>query len=302
MGYKLKLIAAFTGIYVVWGSTYLAIRFVVETLPPLLSAGLRFVIAGAILYAFVRIKKKVPPPRKAHWRSAFIIGGFLLLGGNGNVVLAERYVPSGLAALFLATTPLWMVVLDWLWFRAKRPSWEMWAGVGLGFIGVGFLIAPDLTGMNAHHVHPWGAAGLLAAALLWTIGSLYARKADLPSSGLMATAMEMVGGGILMVLAGVLLGEITLVNPQAFSVKSVIAFFYLIFFGSLWGFTSYIWLLEHVGAVRASTNAFVNPVVAVFLGWALAGEKLNPQTLVAVVCVVAAVMIITFSQAKVQRS
>lgn len=301
MGYKLKLIAAFTGIYVIWGSTYLAIRFTVETLPPLMSAGLRFLIAGGILYAFVRFRKKEPRPKKAHWRSAFVIGGFLLLGGNGNVVLAERYVPSGLASLFLATTPLWMVVLDWLWMRTRRPSAGMWAGVGLGFLGVGFLIAPDLTGMNVHQVNLLGAAGLLAAALLWSIGSLYARKAELPASGLMSTAIEMVAGGILLLLAGVMLGEIPLVDPQAFSVKSVLAFFYLIFFGSLWGFTGYIWLLEHVGAQRASTNAFVNPVVAVFLGWAIAGENLNPQILVAVVCVVAAVMIITFNQVKVRN-
>lgn len=302
MGYKLKVILAFTGIYVIWGSTYLAIRFTVETLPPLLSAGLRFFIAGAVMYAVVRLKTKEPPPAKLHWRSAFIIGGFLLLGGNGNVVLAERTVPSGLAALFLAITPLWMVILEWLWLRGKKPKPGMWIGVVLGLIGVGFLVAPDLTGTQAHHVNPAGAAGLLAASLLWSFGSLYSRRIALPSSVLLATAMEMIGGGMLMMFTGMALGEIVLVNPQAFSVKSLLALLYLIVFGSWGGFTSYIWLLNNVGAVRTSTYAFVNPVVAVFLGWALAGEKLNAQTGIAVVLVVAAVMIITFYQARDQRS
>ncbi len=287
--------AAFAAVYLIWGSTYLAIRYTIETLPPLFTAGLRFFLAGIILYVMCMINKE-PPPQKAHWKSAFIIGGFLLLGGNGNVVWAEHYIPSGVAALFVATTPLWMVLLQWLWQKGPRPSIGVFVGIAIGFLGVWFLIGPDLSHTSTHHLHLGGSLLILAAAFLWAIGSVYSRKAFLPSSPFLATAMQMIAGGMLLMMMGLCLGELSLMHPENFSTKSILAFVYLTLVGSLIGFTSYIWLLKNVGVAKTSTYAFVNPVVAVFLGWMFAGEQLNFHIGTAAVLVVAAVIVITLSQ------
>ena len=290
---KFKIIAAFFGIYVIWGSTYLAIRFTLETLPPLLTAGLRFFIAGLILYVFARFRMNEPKPNGSHWRSAAIIGGFLILGGNGNVVLAERSVPSGVAALIVATIPIWMVLLEWLWLRKRRPAPATWVGLVLGFGGVALLIVPDLLS-KAAQMRPAGFIGLLAAALLWAVGSLQARRLDLPSSGVLATGMQMTAGGAMLFAAGMMRGELSMFHPAGFSERSVAAFIYLVLFGSLWGFTAYIWLLKNVGAVKVSTYAFVNPVVAILLGCFFAAEKISGHMICAAIMVVAAVGIITF--------
>jgi len=284
ISFRTKVIAAFAAVYVIWGSTYLAIRFAIETLPPFLSAGFRFFLAGIILYVFARFRMKEPAPLRKHWKSAFIIGGFLLLGGNGSVVWAERYVPSGLAALFLAITPLWMVLLEWWWHETKRPSLGVFLGIGLGFIGVWLLMSPDILHIGAHSIHLGGAFLLLFASLSWSIGSVYSRR---------STAMQMIGGGVLMMLVGMLKGEYAHFHFIDFSVKSMVALVYLIIFGSLFGFTTYLWLLKHVGIARASTYAFVNPVVAIFLGWMWAGEKLDAQTGIAAFFVLVAVIVIT---------
>ncbi len=301
MKINFKTIVAFFGIYVIWGSTYLAIRFTIETLPPLISGGLRFLVAGIILYLFIRLKTKTPHPTKVQWRSAAIIGGFLILGGNGNVVLAEQSVPSGVAALIIATIPVWMVILEWLWLKQRRPSVTTWVGIGLGFLGVSLLIVPDLTS-KAYHLPPIGVLGLLLGALLWSIGSLYAKRLDLPSSAILATSMEMMLGGIFLIMAGFMRGEWASIHPENFSTKSILALVYLTLCGSLWGFTAYIWLLKNVGAVRVSSYAFVNPVVAIFLGCLLAGERLNAQILTAAMMVVAAVCIITFYKDKTKTA
>ena len=180
LSFRTRVIIAFAAVYLIWGSTYLAIRFTIETLPPFLSAGLRFFLAGLILYAFARLKKGEKAPQKKHWGSAFITGGFLLLGGNGCVVWAERYVPSGLAALFIAIVPLWMVLLEWWWHDTKRPSLGVFFGIGIGFFGVWLLMAPDFLHLGTHSIHLGGAFLLLFASFSWSIGSVYSRKADLP--------------------------------------------------------------------------------------------------------------------------
>jgi drug/metabolite transporter (DMT)-like permease len=288
-----RIIIAFAALYIIWGSTYLAIRFAIETLPLFLMAGLRFFIAGTILYGFARYKNKSPRPQPRHWVSAFVIGGLLLCGGNGSVVWAEQYVPSGLASLFIATTPLWMVLLEWLWHRGRRPSAGVFAGIFVGFLGVWLLMAPNTFHPGAHPIHLGGALMLLLAALLWSIGSIYSKKAPLPKSPLMATAMEMIAGGAVLIFLGLMQNELSRSYPFQFTIKSIAAFFYLIVFGSLVGFTAYIWLLKAVGAAKASTYAFVNPLVAVFLGWALAGEALTVQTILATLVIVAAVVMIT---------
>ncbi len=291
---SLRMISAFAAVYLIWGSTYLAIRFAIETLPPFLSAGLRFSVAGLILYAFARYIKQVPAPSPKCWGPAMIAGGFLLLGGNGNVVWAERYVPSGLASLFIATVPLLMVLLEWRWRKTPRPSFRVFLGIGIGFIGVLLMMAPDILHLGLRRVHLGGALLLLLASICWSIGSVYSRTADLPKSPYMSTAMQMISGGFLLMLMGLIQGEYAQCSWEHFSAKSLAALLYLIVFGSLIGFTAYLWLLKNAGVARTSTYAFVNPVVALVLGQALAGEQLNIQTALAAVFVLVAVVIITF--------
>lgn len=291
--FRVRTVIAFAAVYLIWGSTYLAIRFTVETLPPLLSAGSRFLLAGLLLYAFARLKNKESAPQKKHWMPAFLSGGFLLLGGNGCIVYAERFVPSGLTALFIAIVPLWMVLLEWWWHKIKRPSTGVFIGIGIGFLGVWLLMAPDVLHLGLHSIHLGGAFLLLLASFCWSIGSVYSRNADLPKTPFISTAMQMIGGGVLMILMGLALGENSHYHMTDFSAKSINALIYLIVFGSLLGFTAYIWLLNNVGVARTSTYAFVNPVVALFLGWALAGEKLDLQTATAALFVLVAVIVIT---------
>lgn len=288
---NIRMITAFMAVYLIWGSTYLAIRFTIETLPPFLSAGLRFFLAGLVLYAFARFKKGETAPLRKYWGPAFISGGFLLLGGNGSVVWAERYVPSGLAALFIAIVPLWMVLLEWWWHKTKRPSTGVFFSIGIGFLGVWLLMAPDFLHLGSHGIHLGGALLLLLASFSWSIGSVYSRTADLPKSPFLSTAMQMIGGGVLLLLMGLVQGEYTHFHMLDFSAKSIGALIYLIIFGSLLAFTAYLWLLKNAGVARTSTYAFVNPVVAIFLGWAFAGEKLDVQTAIAAFFVLVAVIV-----------
>ncbi len=289
------ILAAFAAVYLVWGSTYLAIRFAVESLPVFLYAGVRFVVAGAILYVAARALGGARPAR-AHWRDAAIVGALLLLVGNGGVSVAEQTVPSGITAVLVATVPLWMVLLHW-WPGGVRPTWPIVAAIVLGLIGVVLLVGPaDLAGGG--RVDPFGAVVLVIASLGWAAGSLYSRRAT-ASSALLATGMQQLAGGALLLAAGALSGELTSLRPEAFTPKSLLALAYLITFGSLVGFTAYIWLLRHVQPALVSTYAYVNPVVAVFLGWLLAAEPITPRTLLASSIVVGAVAIITTEQARV---
>jgi drug/metabolite transporter (DMT)-like permease len=291
-----QLLAAFAAVYIIWGSTYLAIRFAIETLPPHTMAGVRFLLAGALLYAWARWRG-APAPAPRHWWSATLVGAFLLLGGNGGVVWAEQRVPSGMAALLIATVPLWMVLLEWL-RGGPRPSRRTLLGLVFGLVGVALLVRSR--GLAAGQgVDPLGALVLVLGALSWAWGSLYSRQAPLPPSPLLATAMEMAMGGLLLLVFGLARGEMHAFQPQLVSLRSLLALAYLLVFGSLLGFTAYIWLLHHTTAARASTYAFVNPLVAVVLGWALAGEALTPRMLVAAGIIVSGVCIIVMSRRRV---
>lgn len=291
----LRLAAAFTAVYTIWGSTYLAIRLAIDTLPPFTMAGVRFLIAGALLYGWQRLHK-VPPPARVHWRSAAVVGALMLLGGNGGVTWAEQHVPTGLTALLIATVPLWMAILESLRRGGTRPTRRIAVGLALGFAGIALLIGPgNLAGGGS--VDPLGAGVLLLAALSWAGGSLYSRHAPLPAVALLGTAMEMLAGGALLLLGGGLAGEWGGLDPAAVSTRSWLALGYLIFFGSLMGFTAYLWLLRNTTPARASTYAYVNPMVAVFLGWALAGESLTWQTLLAAAVIIAAVVLINTGRA-----
>jgi drug/metabolite transporter (DMT)-like permease len=284
------VLVAFAAVYLVWGSTYLAIRVGIETIPPLLMASVRFLVAGALLYGVSRLRG-APRPTRGNWRATAIVGALLLLGGNGGVVLAERTVPSGVAALLVATVPVWMVVQDWLWRGAARPGLQVVSGLVLGIAGLGLLVGPGALGGGA--IDGKGAAILVAGSLCWATGSIYSREADLPHNAMLGTGMEMLAGGGLLGVAGALLGEVGMVHPSAISGASLLGLLYLVTFGSLVGFTAYIWLLDRVPAPRVATYAYVNPIVAVLLGWAVLGEALTPRMGAAAAVIVAGVVLIT---------
>jgi drug/metabolite transporter (DMT)-like permease len=288
---RAQIIAAFASIYLVWGSTYLAIRYAVQTIPPFLMGGIRFVISGLLLYLWAR-SRGAPRPTRLHWRNAVIAGGFLLLGGNGAVVWAEQFVPSGLTALLVSILPFWLVIIEWVRPPRRRPSGAVLAGLVLGFIGIIVLVGPSDLGGHGD-VSSLGALVLILGSLSWAIGSFWSRDAQLPESGLLTTGMEMLGGGVLLLIVGALTGEISQFDIHRISSASAAGLIYLITFGSLIGFTSYIWLLDKVSPARLGTYAYVNPIVAVLLGWAIAGERLSVRTGVAAAIVICAVAIIT---------
>ncbi|HCE17114.1 MAG TPA: EamA family transporter [Anaerolinea thermolimosa] len=285
---------AMISVYITWGSTYLAIRFAVQTMPPFLMAGFRFLLAGFILYFWRRMQGD-ERPRLVHWRSAAIIGLFLLLGGNGGVVWAEQRVVSGVAALLVGATPLWMVLIDWV-RGIYRPALPTLAGVLVGFVGIALLIGPaEIIGLHGA-IDPLGAAVLVLASFLWAAGSLYSRNASLPSSPLLATGMEMLTGGLALTVLGTLSGEWARLNLAAITWPSWLGLGYLVVFGSLVGFTAYTWLLRVAPTTLVSTYAYVNPVVAVVIGNLLADEPLTLRVGLSTAIIVGAVALITFTR------
>lgn len=288
---RAQIIAAFASIYLVWGSTYLAIRYAIETIPPFIMGGVRFIISGAMLYAWARYRG-APKPTRLHWRNAMIAGAFLLLGGNGAVVWAEQFVPSGLTALLVSILPFWLVIIEWVRPPRRRPSGLVLVGLVLGSLGIIVLIGPgNIEGRG--DIPLLGALVLILGSLSWAIGSFWSRDAALPESGLLTTGMEMLGGGALLFIVGALRGELSEFDIHYVSRASALGLLYLITFGSLIGFTSYIWLLDKVSPARLGTYAYVNPIVAVLLGWAIAGEALSIRTGVAAAIVICAVALIT---------
>ena len=284
-----RVILAFAAIYVLWGSTYVAIRYAVETLPPFLMAGTRHLIAGFILYLASRRGDGGARPRARDWGLAAVIGALMLFGGNGLVSWAERRVPSGLAALIVASVPIWMTVLEALRERrAPRPA--VVVGLVLGLASLAWLVVPSRAGSGG--VDPLGAVALLVASLSWAIGSLYSRRVKFPVSTFVAVAMEMIAGGLVLWTAGLALGEGAGLNLAAVSPRSLAALGYLVLFGSLAGFSAYMWLLKVTTPARVSTYAYVNPVVAVLLGWTIANEAVTLRMALAAVGIVAAVAII----------
>jgi drug/metabolite transporter (DMT)-like permease len=288
---KIRIWTALIAIYAIWGSTYLAIRFAVQTIPPFLMAGTRFLVAGTILYTWRRLAGDPAPTRK-QWQSAAIIGLLLLLGGNGVVSWAEQKVVSGVAALMVGSIPLWVVLIEAVWPGRPKPSWKILIGVFIGFLGIAVLIGPDeLVGGN-HTIDPIGAGALLLAACLWAIGSIYTSEATLPASPLLGTSMEMLGGAGGLLLVGTLTGEWGRLNLNGISLNSVTGLVYLIVFGSLIGFASFSWLLRVAPISLVSTYAYVNPLVAVILGNLIAQEPLNFRIMLSAVVIVGSVILI----------
>jgi drug/metabolite transporter (DMT)-like permease len=280
-------------VYLIWGTTYLAIRVVNETMPPLLSAGVRFLVAGAALYAWAirRGDREGDRPTMIQWRSALIVGALLLVGGNGGVVWAERTVPSGVVALIIALVPLWMALFDRLALRRSLGARTV-VGLVLGFGGTALLVGQ---GVDAGSFDLRGAMFAVGASIAWATGSLYSRNAPLPRRPFVGNGMQQLLGGALLVLAGTLVGELGSIHPDEFSTASLLALGYLIVFGSLIAFTSYLWLLRNARTTLVATYAYVTPVVAVFLGWLILDEQVGLRTIVAAAVIVIAVALIVSS-------
>lgn len=290
------IVAAFGAVYLIWGSTYLAIRVAIETMPPLLMAGSRFLIAGLILYPIMRMLG-APRPGLLYWRNATIVGALLLLIGNGGVSWAEQTVPTNITALIIAATPLWIILVDWIRPEGSRPSAMVCAGLGLGFLGVG-LIVVSRNAFGGRFVDPAGAIVLLIAAVCWAIGSIFSRHAKQSGSALLNVAMQMISGGVLLLIAGLVSGEARHVEVEQISTASIGAFIYLTLFGSLVGFTAYVWLLQVSTPARVSTYAYVNPFIALLLGRLFLNEALPKSVLIAGCCILAAVVLITLRKPK----
>jgi drug/metabolite transporter (DMT)-like permease len=283
-----KIALAFFCVYVFWGMTYLAMRVAVEDIPPYLMAGTRFVLAGLILYAVAR-RRGDDAPTALNWRAAVVVGGFLLLGGNASVAWAEQRVSSGLAALLIGVMPIWMVSLEWL-RGGSRPRLNVIGGLLLGALGVGLLVLPQ--GGGRDRVDLLGALVLIAAAASWAWGSVISKSAGLPKSPFLATSMEMIAGGMLCVVVAVLTGELGGFSPAQVSHEALLAWLFLVIFGSLVAFTAFIWLLGVTSIAKVGTYAYVNPVVAVLLGWAILGEQVTLTTVFAATLILCGVAMV----------
>jgi drug/metabolite transporter (DMT)-like permease len=284
---------ALVTVYILWGSTYLAIREAIDTMPPFLMASVRFLVAGGLLYAVAvgRGDRVGDRPRWPQWRSAIVVGGLLLVGGNGGVVWSEQHIPSGVTALLVATIPLWMVVIGVAGF-GERVRVQEAVGVAIGFAGIVLLVAGSPSTNGTGHLDLAGAGAALFAALCWATGSLYSRRAPLPSRPLVSTAMQMLAGGALLAVVGVASGELSDVHLSRISLSSTLGLAYLIVFGSLVAFSAYVWLLRNARISLIATYAYVNPIVAVFLGWAFLSEPIRGVTLLAGAVIVVAVALI----------
>ena len=293
---------AYALLYVCWGSTYLAIRIAVETWPPLLMAATRFTLAGGALYAVLRARGVAAPTRK-NWGAALLVGGMLLAVGNGTVCWAEQWVPSGVVALIIASTPLWMTVLPWVTRRASAPRPLVAAGVLLGLGGVTILLSARHAGGLGDRGGPaWAPAMLLLATLSWSVGSLWSRRLPLPASPFLSTAMQMLAGGALLFVISGARGEFHAMSAALFAPRPILSLLFLIVFGSIAGFGSYVWLLRHATPARASTYAFVTPLIAVVLGWAIAGESTGPRTFVAAALIVSSVAAVVMGSGRSRRT
>ena len=298
---KVRVWLALITVYIAWGSTYLAIRFAVETIPPFLMAGVRFLIAGAILYSWRRLAGD-PSPQGIHWRSAAIVGLLLLLGGNGGVVWAEQRVASGIAALIVGSAPLFMVLIDALRPGGQRPNWQTGSGVLAGFVGIALLVSPSQWTGNGLQMDGPGVAVLLLASILWASGSLYSRNAQLPDSPLLGTGMEMLAGSAGLLILGTLTGEWSRLDLVAIAPRSLWGLLYLITGGALLGFACYTWLLRVAPTPLVATYAYVNPLIAIFLGNLLAKELITPRLFVAALVIIGAVALINTGRRRIPRS
>lgn len=289
--YKLKFIAAFAAVYIVWGSTYLAIKIAIKTLPPLMSGGIRFLIAGVILFIYKSIYKGEKPTAR-HWVSAFIAGSLFFLIANGTVILGMKYIDSSIAAILVALTPAWMVLFDQLHANRHKPGPLTLLGIAISFVGVVILFNPFHL-LSQEHMHIAGAVTIMSGSMCWAAGTIYLRVAKLPDSKGLAASMQMITGGSLLLIASVLAGETNSIHPENFSLESLIALLYLIVFGSIVAFSAYNWLLTIVSPAMIGTTAYVNPIVAIVLGIFIAGESIQLNGIIASAIILSGVIMIS---------
>src|SRR6266853_2509574 len=280
-------------VYILWGSTYLGIKYAIDTIPPILMGSVRFLVAGGVLYLLAIRTGDTRGDRVGarQWMAALLIGGALLVGGNGGVILAEQYAPTGVVALLVATAPLWMAMIDRVVFGRRLPALVI-VGLLIGFGGVAFLIGSPGSG----HINLLGAALALAAPLCWASGSVFTRHVKLPVRPLVAASMEMLWAGVLFGVLSAATGELGRVHWQGISSTSWLALLYLIVFGSLIVFSAYVWLLRSAPLSLVSTYAYVNPIVAVILGAIIIGEALTPRIVIAGSIILAAVALIVVAR------
>ena len=299
---KTKIWLALIALYIVWGSTYLAIRFTIETIPPFMSAALRFLVSGAILFIWRRMAGD-PMPTKPQWISTAIVGLALLLGGNGLVSWAEQRVPSGIAALLVSTIPLWLVIFEAMRPGGIKPTWRAIVGLLIGFGGVFLLIGPaEFSGKATTQFDTLGTIVLLFAAFIWAFGSIYTKHADMPKSSLMGTGAEMLTGAVALFIVSAGSGEFNGFHFADVSMRSWLGLAFLIFIGSLVGFVSYGWLLQNAPISLVSTYPYVNPVVAVLLGSWFASESLTPRILLAAVIIIGSVVFINSERRPISKT
>lgn len=294
------LVLAFASIYLLWGSTYLGIRVAVETMPPFLMAGARFLTAGVLLFTFLKLRGAAWPTLQ-QWRANAIIGAFLLVSGNGFVVWAELNVPSGITALLVGVTPLFIVLTEWIWPGGSRPGGVTAGALLLGFAGTVWLVAPwETTTQGA--INPAGALAVVAACISWSIGSIYARHSRHGMDPFVASSLQLFSGGAGLMVVALLHGDFGRFDFAAISARSWTAFAHLVIAGSIIGFSTFVWLMKHSTPARVATYAYVNPIVAVFLGWIILGEPISSRTLVASAIIVTAVVIITRQTTRVPKA
>lgn len=288
---KTKIWIALIALYIVWGSTYLGIKVAIETIPPFFHGAVRFLVSGLLILAWQKTSGQEFPTR-SQWKSTFIIGNLLLLGGNGLVSWAEQFIPSGVAALIIASVPLSLVILEALRPGGVKPTWQAIVGLVIGFIGIFILAGPAEISGSTTDLNPFGVIALLSATILWATGSIYSKSADLPKSSLITTGAEMLMGSIGLFAVSVLTGELNGWNPADVSGRSLVGLVYLITVGSIIGFGSYIWLLANAPISLVATYAYVNPIVAVILGYLFGNEALEPRIYLATAIIIGAVIFI----------
>ena len=286
-----KVLLAFAIIYLVWGSTFFAIRVGVREVPPFLLAALRFLVAGILLYAWAR-SRGIPSPTAAEWRGAMMLAVLIFVGDYGGVFWAERRVPSGIAAVMLATIPSFMALSEILIMKTQRLTGRLAIALMLGIGGVGVLVSHSAA-LGDAAIDTVGACVLLLASLSWSIASALSRKLPSPSVKTMSSAAQMCAGGILLTIVAASLGEFREFHPQAVSAKAWFALIYLIVAGSIVGFTAYVWLLHHESPTKVGTYAYVNPIVAVLVGYFLGGEPIGVRTIAGTMLVLVSVVVIT---------
>lgn len=288
---KTKIWTALILLYIVWGSTYFGIKVAIETIPPFFHAGVRFLVSGLILVIWQKAAGSEMPTRK-QWISTAIIGTLLLLGGNGLVSWAEQFIPSGIAALIIGSVPMFLVVLEAVRPGGVKPTWQAIVGLLIGFVGIFILVGPAEISGGEMNLDPFGVIALLSACLLWALGSTYSKNADLPKSTMVTTGAEMLMGSIGLFVVSLLTGELNSWNPAEVSARSLYGLLYLITIGSIVGFGSYIWLLQNAPISLVATYAYVNPIVAVLLGYWFGNEVLEPRIWLATAIIIGSVMFI----------